>query len=246
MGTVPQVVSLSGGKDSLAMALLMLERGERIDAVVWADLGWDFPETVAMIDRFEEVTGIEVVRIRLKHTILGWLSERIVLDKDTKELKYVGYGWPSWSRRWCTREKVTYIDKFVLGTFGKAVQCIGFAKDEKHRCEGKAQKKKRDKGTARYPLIEYGITERQALQLCLERGFTWGGLYELFDRVSCFCCPLQGVGKLRIIYRKKPEIWQRIKALDVLIPLPKRRFEHEATVDDLERRFAKELENGSV
>lgn len=37
-------VSLSGGKDSTAMLLLMIERGMPIDAVISADTGMEFPE----------------------------------------------------------------------------------------------------------------------------------------------------------------------------------------------------------
>lgn len=37
-------VSLSGGKDSTCLLLLMIERGLPIDAVIWADTGMEFPE----------------------------------------------------------------------------------------------------------------------------------------------------------------------------------------------------------
>ena len=37
-------VSLSGGKDSSAMLLLMIERGMPIDLVLHADTGMEFPE----------------------------------------------------------------------------------------------------------------------------------------------------------------------------------------------------------
>ena len=40
-------VSLSGGKDSTAMLLLMIERGMPIDIVLTADTGMEFPETVS-------------------------------------------------------------------------------------------------------------------------------------------------------------------------------------------------------
>ena len=37
-------VSLSGGKDSSALLLLMIEKGMPIDAVISADTGMEFPE----------------------------------------------------------------------------------------------------------------------------------------------------------------------------------------------------------
>ena len=39
-------VSLSGGKDSTCLLLLMIERGLPIDAVIWADTGMEFPGDV--------------------------------------------------------------------------------------------------------------------------------------------------------------------------------------------------------
>ena len=36
--------SLSGGKDSTAMLLLMIEQGLPINTVLWADTGMEFPE----------------------------------------------------------------------------------------------------------------------------------------------------------------------------------------------------------
>ena len=37
-------VSVSGGKDSTALLLMMLERNMPIDCVLWADTGMEFPE----------------------------------------------------------------------------------------------------------------------------------------------------------------------------------------------------------
>ena len=37
-------VSLSGGKDSTAMLLMMIEKGMPVDGVFWADTGMEFPE----------------------------------------------------------------------------------------------------------------------------------------------------------------------------------------------------------
>ena len=45
------VVSCSGGKDSTAMLLLMIERGMPIDMVLVADTGLEFPEMYRHWDR---------------------------------------------------------------------------------------------------------------------------------------------------------------------------------------------------
>ena len=48
------VVSLSGGKDSTAMLLGMLEHGEHIDEIVYADSSVEFPGMYKHIQKIQE------------------------------------------------------------------------------------------------------------------------------------------------------------------------------------------------
>lgn len=91
-----------------------------------------------------------------------------------------------------------------------------------------------------FPLIEWGITEASALSFCYEHGYRWQGLYEHFDRVSCFCCPLQGLSELRTLRREFPRLWQKMLDMGSRLSGKRRRFKNEATVVDLDRRFAAE------
>ena len=47
-------VSLSGGKVSTAMLLLMIERGLPIDAVLTADTGMEFPEMYEHLQKLDD------------------------------------------------------------------------------------------------------------------------------------------------------------------------------------------------
>jgi 3'-phosphoadenosine 5'-phosphosulfate sulfotransferase (PAPS reductase)/FAD synthetase len=117
-----------------------------------------------------------------------------------------------------------------------SVSAIGFAADEKHRATRSNSSSEKLKT---YPLIEWGITEEKALQYCYDKGFLWGGLYTHFDRVSCFCCPLQKLGDLRRLRKHYPELWLRM--LDMSSQLGQNRgFRDYTTVQDLENRFAQE------
>ena len=54
-----QVVSLSGGKDSTAMLLMMLEHNEQVDEVITVDTGMEFPAMYDHIKKLQEYTGID-------------------------------------------------------------------------------------------------------------------------------------------------------------------------------------------
>ncbi len=83
---------------------------------------------------------------------------------------------------------------------------IGIAADETHRCKDDPQN--------RYPLVEWKITEAEALQICYSRDFDFGGLYEIYRRASCWCCPLQRIDKLRKLRTYHPELWARLRVMD--------------------------------
>ncbi len=58
------------------------------------------------------------------------------------------------------------------------------------------------------------MTEQDCLSYCYRRGFDWGGLYEIFSRVSCWCCPLQSLEELRKLYRHFPDLWRQLEEWD--------------------------------
>jgi hypothetical protein len=66
----------------------------------------------------------------------------------------------------------------------------------------------------RSPLIDWGMTESDALAYCYSRGLDWEGLYKERTRLSCWCCPLQRINDLRLLYRDFPELWQQLKEMD--------------------------------
>lgn len=51
-------VSLSGGKDSTAMLLMMLDKGEHIDEVVTVDTGMEFPEMYDHLEKLQKMVNI--------------------------------------------------------------------------------------------------------------------------------------------------------------------------------------------
>ena len=240
------VVSLSGGKDSTAMLLMMLERGESIADIVFFDTGWEFPQMHEHLEQLERYIGRPVTRLRPRIAFDYWFREYKVFYRKTKQLRRIGLGWPSPLRRWCTREKAQALFSYCnaltwQGCSLPLVQCVGFAADESARIERHSPRKSVYQ-SYRYPLHEYGVTEADALQFCRDRGFTWNGLYDSFRRVSCFCCPLQGLDELRTLRREFPDLWARIREMESWLPEGDkgRRFKDQVTISALDARFAAE------
>ena len=107
------------------------------------------------------------------------------------------------------------------------VKYIGIASDEPKRHINIP-------ANVKHPLFDWGITEKMALSTCYNHGFTWGGLYEDFHRVSCWCCPLKSLNELRILYHKYPALWEKLKELD---SKSWNQFRVDYSVQDLEDKF---------
>lgn len=250
------VVSLSGGKDSTAMLLMMLERGEPIADIVFFDTGWEFPQMYEHLDLMEQLIGRKITRLRPrlhprfqtnKSPFDFIFSEYPAVSRKTGKIHKIGRGWPNPLRRWCTGNKQAALKSHILSLTHRSDivlplnQCVGFAADEEERIDGPTKASK-EYVQIRFPLIEWGITEEDALSYCHNWGFTWGGLYEVFERVSCFCCPLGGVERSRKLRQHYPLLWQKMLEMESWLPEGDlgRRFEHKNAVSDLESRFIEE------
>ncbi len=243
-------ISLSGGKDSSALTLLMVEKGMPIDVVITAETGMDFPEMsehLAKLDAFLfRERGIHITTLRHPRGF-----EYLMFDEPKQKpsalerrarlgLPPYGNGWPGMKVRWCTGQLKTHLITKEVNRLKKernALHFIGIAADEAHRCK--------DDPHNRYPLVEWGITEAQALQICYDRGFDFGGLYEIYHRASCWCCPFQRIGELKKLRQHHPELWARLRDLDDRAraqfgPGPLGQFKKNWSVARLEERFARE------
>ena len=247
------VVSLSGGKDSTAMLLMLLERGEPVADVIFFDTGWEFPEMYEHLETLEEFTGLKITRLRPRLPVgtvtdkspLDWfMTDAPITKRGTDQVHMIGRGWPVMTRRWCTGCKQKALKAHLLALTHQSGlelplrQCIGFAADERKRMEG-VTKKDSTYYVQRYPLVEWGVTEADALAYCYKHGFLWGGLYHFFNRVSCFCCPLQPLDDLRTLRGFFPDLWQQMLRMESWLPENRRRFK-DSTVSALEALFADE------
>ena len=136
--SIVNVISVSGGKDSTAVALLAIERETENTHFVFADTGHEHDATYEYIDRMERHLGITIARVKED------FSERIDRKRETVQTKWRKEGvseeriaralevlqptgipfldlclwkgrFPSTKRRFCTQElKVAPIQRYHL------------------------------------------------------------------------------------------------------------------------------------
>ena len=178
--------SLSGGKDSTAMLLLMIEKDMPIDIVLSADTGMEFPEMyehLAKVDAFlYEKRNIHITTLRHPKGF-EWLmfeepkQKPSAIERRLRDgIPLYGNGWPGIRVRWCTGQLKTHlITKKVNELKGKyhALQYVGIAYDERERCKGE-----------QYPLVDWKITEAEALKICYDPG-----------AANTFSAPLAALGR---------------------------------------------------
>lgn len=224
------IVNFSGGKDSTAMLLRMIELNMPIDKIIYFDCeNWEFPEMVRHISKVEKYIKRKIIRLKLEKNLDWWFFQ--YMPKKTKYTN-TGKAFPRMFLRWCTALKRDRLRKFQ-NQYKPFEDYIGFAYDEQHRAKPHLHLGKIEN----YPLIEWKWTEKKCLEYCYDKGFHWEGLYNYFNRVSCWCCPLQKINDLRMLYNYFPHLWQR------LLYMQKKSwntFRTDATVFDLDRRFTEE------
>ena len=233
------VAMLSGGKDSTAMVLRAAESGEFVfDEYIFCDTGREFHGMYDHLNRIEQYLGITITRLKGRHSFEYYFHDYVKTKGDSKGEK--GYSWPDNDNRWCTYQLKTYPKDKYLRQFDRVVEFEGIAIDEwsykknAHRASNNARWEKR------YPLCYWAMTEDECLTYCYDRGFDWDGLYEDFQRVSCYLCPLSSIDELKTLWLKYPEQWAETKALEARGTY--RAFRSDYSLVELERRFEAEEE----
>lgn len=156
------------------MLLRLLEEEKPVDIILFCDTGLEFPQMYDHLNQLEAYVRREITHLKASHNFEYYFYHYSPERKNPVLEQYKGMSWPGPRNRWCTAMlKMRIINAYLrkLKEDYTVIEYVGIAADEVNRIKDK-----------NYPLVEWGMTEKDCLSYCYRRGFDWGGLYDLFKR----------------------------------------------------------------
>jgi hypothetical protein len=197
-------LAYSGGKDSTAMALL------NPDAIpVFTDTGWEFDEIYEQIDKFERVTGREIIRLVPDETLPEYI----------RRSKFM----PGHRARFCTRIfKIEQYNKWLEKQLedSQVELAIGIRADEPKRIGNQSEI---EGVTIRYPLQDQGYGIWDVIRTCTE--------YNLLPRYpaymaagGCKGCYYKGKAEVKAMAQLCPHVLDELQPIEEEVQDERGRF----------------------
>jgi 3'-phosphoadenosine 5'-phosphosulfate sulfotransferase (PAPS reductase)/FAD synthetase len=216
--TIRHIVSLSGGKDSAALAIFLRNEFPEIPAeYVFCDTGAELKETYAYLERLEQILGKPIARLNAMDLLdVEKKPGRNAFDFYLDEI-YGGY-LPNPRSRWCTRVlKIRPFEEHV-GT-DRAFSYIAIRGDENR--DGFTAKKppvisEQPNIIPVYPFkdLKKGIDDVKMILTTSKIGFP--EYYEWRSRSGCYFCFYQQIGEWQRLKDRHPELWEMAKKYEKL------------------------------
>jgi len=189
---VRHILSLSGGKDSTALAIYMRERVPNME-YVFCDTDKELKETYEYLDKLEGFLGKKIVRLRDERGFDHWLDI------------YGGY-LPSSKMRWCTKVlKIKPFEKYVGDD--EVMMYIGIRADENRG--GYVTSKPNIRPV--YPFIEDGLALDDIHNILDESAIGFPAYYSWRTRSGCYFCFYQRKHEWVGLKENHPELFEESK-----------------------------------
>ena len=190
---IRHILSLSGGKDSAALAIYMRDRVPDME-YIFHDTDKELPETYEYLNRLEAILGKKVTRTTAEQSFDKWLA-------------VYGGMIPSPQKRWCTKMlKIKPFEQYVGGDL--VINYVGLRADE-HR-EGYISSKPNIKAV--HPFWDDGLEYSDIIRILEESGLglpkytEWGR-----SRSGCFFCFFQKKIEWVRLKERYPDLFEKAK-----------------------------------
>lgn len=188
---VRHILSLSGGKDSTALAIYLRDRIPDLE-YVFCDTEKELPETYDYLNQLEVYLGKPVTY--LKHDGQGF-----------DELLQMRRGFlPSPQARWCTEYlKIKPFERYIGDD--PAYTYIGIRSDEPKR---KGYISTKPNITPQYPFVEDGIVKEDVIRILENSGLGLPDYYKWRSRSGCYFCFFQRRIEWVGLLENHPELYE--------------------------------------
>jgi hypothetical protein len=193
---VRHIVSLSGGKDSTALAIYLRDRIADLE-YVFCDTEKELPETYEYLDKVEAYLGQPIVR--LKHD-----------GRDFDHHLGLRHGFlPSARNRWCTQYlKLIPFERYV-GT-DRVLNYVGIRADE----DRKGYISHMPNITPLYPFVEAGIVKADVIQILESSGLGLPDYYKWRSRSGCYFCFFQQKIEWVGLLENHPDLFKKARGYE--------------------------------
>lgn len=211
------VVSVSGGKDSTALILALLEAVERGEVprhlirFAFADTGWEAPETYAYLDYLRSKLRIVIQSVGVEGGMRARIAHRA--------------GFPGRMQRWCTRElKIEplrlYHDVLIEQHGIETVSAMGIRAAESESRSKMTEFEDEPPGERSWggyvwrPMLQWTIED--VLTIHNRHGLKVNPLYQRgHNRVGCYPCIFASKEEIALIAEHSPGRIDEIRQLEV-------------------------------
>ena len=199
------VLSISGGKDSAALAIYLRGKIPEMEYVFY-DTGKELPETYDYLNRIEGYLGKRVVRLNSDYDFDHWLN-------------VFGGFLPSARMRWCTKYlKLKPFEEFCGEDIIRSYIAIRADEDR----EGYISTKPNIQPV--YPFRSDGITYPDVVQILTEAGVDIPSYYSWRSRSGCYFCFFQQKIEWVGLLVNHPDLFWRASEYEKTDSVTSRRF----------------------